>query len=183
MTHTWQTALKQTGWLFLSGLLLCGLAFATHSILLRIHGLQLLTIESNSMAPTFVRGDALIVDTKSTPIRAGEVVSYRSPHDASVTISHRVRAVDGSGYQTQGDALDQPDQSVGSDQIIGKDIAVLPQFGKVITLFRSKVGLTLFVYLPALGLLAYEVARLMAVAATRSYRIHRWRAVDSREYN
>jgi signal peptidase I len=183
MTHTWQTALKQTGWLFLSGLLLCGLAFATHSILLRIHGLQLLTIESNSMAPTFVRGDALIVDTKKAALRAGDVVAYRSLYDPSITISHRIRGVDGAGYHTQGDALDQTDPPISRDRIIGKGIAVMPQFGKAITMFRSKTGLVIFVYLPALGLLAYEMARLMSVSATRAYRIRSWRAVDSREYN
>jgi signal peptidase I len=148
-----------------------------------MNGLQLLTIESNSMTPTFVKGDALIVDTKSTGIRAGDVVSYRSPRATSVTISHRVRAVDGTGFQTQGDALDQPDPPVEHDDIIGKDIAVMPQFGKVITMSRSKIGLTVFVYLPALGLLLHEVTQLMAVSLPRSYRIQRWRAVDGREYN
>src|SRR4051812_4411861 len=119
MAYNWLAMLKRTGWLFLTGLLLLGLAFAVLSLVLRMSGLKLLTIESNSMAPTFVKGDALIVDTKSTPIQAGDVVSYRSPHASIVTISHRVRAVYGTGYQTQGDALDQPDPLVGHDDIIG----------------------------------------------------------------
>ena len=69
-------------------------------------GVGLATVESNSMQPSFGRGDLLVVGEAAEPA-VGDVVVYQDPTIGLVV--HRVVALDGDLVTTQGDANNTAD--------------------------------------------------------------------------
>lgn len=127
----------------------------------RLLGGTVLTVQTNSMQPTFSAGDALLVRPLKHLPQPGEVVSYHSNQQTSVVVSHRVQQVlkPGPKYITQGDALTDADLPIRDYQLLGRPVAVLPSFGRVVQWLRSPVGLGLGVYLPAALIIGFEVTR------------------------
>jgi len=128
-----------------------------------LNGDKLMTVQTDSMAPTFYPGDAILVKPiKLMNLRAGDVVSYHNLQKAEVIVSHRVVSVD---YQsgkivTKGDRLDLVDPPIHYSRIIGKVSSVAPYAGHGIDRLRKPLGLILFVYTPAAVVLASEAKRL-----------------------
>ena len=83
--------------------------------------LQMISIASNSMLPTFARGDAVIF-SKNSEIRPNDILVFKRGNQ---TIVHRViEIVDEHGeryYRTQGDANPQPDDYlVNAADVLGR---------------------------------------------------------------
>jgi signal peptidase len=132
--------------------------------MLHAGGERLLSIQTGSMIPTFRPGDALIVGPVMVrQLRVGDIVSYRSPRNATVTISHRLIAINKhTGWlTTAGDAQHSPDQPFSSDLVVGRATALAPHLGTVLDALRRPLGLVLAVYLPALVIVVAEVRRLV----------------------
>lgn len=104
-------------------------------------GLGLATVESNSMAPAFRRGDLLVVSevADDTAPAVGDVVVYE---DASIgLVVHRVVAVDGDLVTTQGDANNTADVPFDRSLIVGRVTAAVPGLGVVVAALRTPVGM------------------------------------------
>lgn len=127
---------------------------------LHLNGNQLLSVQTASMKPVLNAGDAII--TKSdTNIVPGEIISYYSPLDSKVVISHRLVKSERNGQLiTAGDVTGSNDVPFSKSNVIGHVIMVLPGFGYFLNSLRKPVSLALLIYMPAIILLFKEINRL-----------------------
>ena len=113
------------------------LAFAVNASL--AYGLStdmpIVAVESNSMTPTFYRGDILVLQgVPATSLEVGDIIVF-SPPNQEVPIVHRIIEINPDGtFQTQGDA--NPGQiwyekSIKASQIHGKEVLIIPFLGWV----------------------------------------------------
>jgi signal peptidase I len=140
----------------------------------RLHGQQVVSVESNSMQPTFNKGDALLVESKPVhALRTGQVISFTDPRTHAVSISHRLVAIDAAAdrFTTQGDATNQPDPVLSGQDITGQAVAVLPAFGTVLQQARSPLGLALSVYVPCAFLAYREILRALQAWPQKPYTV------------
>jgi len=113
------------------------LAFAVNSSL--AYGLStdmpIVAVESNSMIPTFYRGDILVLQgVPGSSLEVGDIIVF-SPPNQEVPVVHRIIEINPDGtFQTQGDA--NPGQiwyekSIKASQIHGKEVLIIPLLGWV----------------------------------------------------
>lgn len=136
---------------------------------LRIGQLHLLSVQTGSMSPAILPGDAVLVKPPGQ-LKLGDVVSYHSPRNPRVTVTHRLVAIGPSGWlTTRGDNRSLKDPSFPPRLVEGRAVARLPKLGYVLDAIHNPAGLLLAVYLPALSLLASETRRLAAAYARPLY--------------
>lgn len=141
---------------------------------LRLAHCQLLTVQTASMVPTFRPGDGVIEQATSPhSLRLGQIVSYRSPRNPNIVISHRLIKIDSvSGWlTTKGDAAQAADPSFPPQLLIGRDLYLLPGFGSWLNRLKSPLGLTLTIYLPAVLIALNELRRLANIYASPFYSV------------
>lgn len=97
--------------------------------------MPIVAVESNSMVPTFYRGDILVLQgVPAGSLEVGDVIVF-SPPSHEVPVVHRIIDINPDGtFQTQGDA--NPGQiwyekSIKASQIHGKEILIIPLLGWV----------------------------------------------------
>ena len=100
-------------------------------------GVGLATVESNSMQPSFGRGDLLVVGEAAEPAM-GDVVVYQDPTIGLVV--HRVVALDGDLVTTQGDANNTADVPFDRSLIVGRVLAVVPALGLLVAALKTPAG-------------------------------------------
>ena len=134
-------------------------------------GISIYTIVSPSMTPTIKVYD-IVVNTKPTDpakIQIGDIITYKSKaaNSEGMTITHRVVAVDKTQdgkyeYMTQGDSNSEPDSlMVTYDQVIGKEIMIIPKAGKLQFLIANQKGWLLLLLIPIGIYLIKEVFKLI----------------------
>lgn len=137
-------------------------------------GHRILSVQSGSMVPVFWPGEAVVTSPVPQPrsLRPGDVVSYRSPANANVIVSHRVIGVDAAHgvLMTRGDHVDRADLPVPYSAVIGRVVYIVPMAGRVIDFVHRPAGLAAVVYLPAVGLMIVEVRRLGRQLSVVRYR-------------
>ncbi len=95
----------------------------------------IVAVESNSMQPTFSRGDILIIKgVAQDEIKQGDIIVFFAP-ERGAPIVHRVvtRNADGT-FQTKGDANGGQlpyEKNIQASQVLGKEILILPLLGWV----------------------------------------------------
>lgn len=175
---------KGLSWLIMAILAIVGIGLLSYIIInksAQMKGetapLGLYTIISPSMTPNIQVYDVvLVVKTNPEDIQIGDVVSYYSTkqyfQEQGIPITHRVveKVNTNSGYvfRTQGDANPIPDDEV----IIGNNIAgvvkfVIPQLGRIQFFLASRAGWVIAILVPALGVLIYDVLKLMKLLKAR----------------
>lgn len=129
------------------------------------------TIVSPSMTPVIKVYDVVVnirVDDP-TSIQPGDIITYKSAaaNSEGMTITHRVIEVsqlpDGTyEYMTQGDNNKEPDSLyVTFDKVIGKEILIIPQIGRLQFLIANQKGWLIFLLIPVLIYLIKEVIKLI----------------------
>lgn len=139
------------------------IAGAVGLIILHARGERLLSVQTASMVPALQPGDAIVVrPVSASSFRPGDIVSYRSPRDPNVVITHRLIGVNRQTGQlvTAGDAFHTPDEPFSSLRVVGRATAVAPGLGSVLDLMRRPLGLIIMVYLPAALIIISETVRL-----------------------
>ena len=109
-----------------------------------------LLVATGSMEPKIPQG-SLIFIKKGQRIELGNVITYKTPTGSLVT--HRVVETENISwekvYRTKGDANEFTDNFlVGSDDIEGKVVLVLPYFGYVLKYLVSPLSMFFFFYVP-----------------------------------
>jgi len=161
-------------------------------------GITSLSVQSDSMAPTFDEGDLIFVKSNFDPheLEVGDVVTYE---DYMVTDegtidyynTHRITAIDKSNdtwrFTTQGDNVDQPD----ARQILeGEIVAVWTgtawgSFGSfadsMVGFVKSPTGFFIVLVIPAVAFLVYEVVRFVKIYAEYNEQKHAKERVMSHE--
>ncbi|MBM3304186.1 MAG: signal peptidase I [Candidatus Aenigmarchaeota archaeon] len=127
--------------------------------------MPVVAVESNSMVPTFSRGDILFLVGKNTSeLKVWDIIVY-SPEGQSVPIVHRIIAMNPDGtFQTKGDANAGQlafEKRVEPAEIRGVVIFIIPFVGWI------KIAVTSFV-IP--NLLWIIVALAVAFAALQTFR-------------
>ncbi|MBN2101806.1 MAG: signal peptidase I [Candidatus Aenigmarchaeota archaeon] len=125
--------------------------------------MPIVAVESNSMIPTFYKGDILILQGVQSPKEADIIVF--SVSDRATPIVHRIIELNpDETFQTKGDNNygQLPfEKSISKEQIHGKVISIIPYIGWV------KIGLTEFVFNYIIPNFIWVV--IIAVAATALY--------------
>jgi signal peptidase I len=94
-------ALSTAGYIILGIIIAYGINFGL-SIALGT-SMPVVAVESNSMVPTFARGDILLLDGRAN-YTINDIIVY-SPEGQSVPIVHRIISINADGsFQTKGDA-------------------------------------------------------------------------------
>jgi signal peptidase I len=146
------------------------------AVLAKEYGVRVLSVQSGSMVPVFSKGDAVVA--RQVPLgvlRPGEVISYKSPNDPSVTISHRLITIDTKSglLTTKGDSLPTSDPPIPASAVIGRVGYVVPGFGYILDWLHTPLGLLAVLYLPAVGMIVMEVRRLSRSWQSNVYRLGR----------
>ena len=103
--------------------------------------MPIVAVESNSMVPTFYRGDILIIQGVRSPedyanfLNVGDIIVF-SPEGHEVPVVHRIIKINPDGtYQTMGDANNNRqlpfEKRIRPEQIHGKMIFRIPYLGWV----------------------------------------------------
>ncbi len=149
--------------------LLCGAG----TILLMHYGpYRLLTVQTDSMQPALRHGDIVLQTRNFGPLAPGDVVTYPSPINRTVSITHRVVAVDPVRglVQTKGDHVMTADAALPVNGITGKVLYGFPNIGHAVDFARKPLGLLVLLYIPALMIVNEELTRLKYYYGRRSAR-------------
>ena len=139
----------------------------------RLAGYTPLTVETDSMAPTFYAGDLIIIKKVDTStLKEGDIVTFHTIIQNQYALNtHRIDHIEDNGgvrsYTTKGDNNAIADTHIISDNdIVGKYVTRLAGFGKVIEFLSSSVGFLLIIVLPMLIFFIYQVYHLITVSIT-----------------
>lgn len=130
----------------------------------------LYTIISSSMEPNIKVYDVVLTKKMKNPeeIKVGDIITFVSTVQINndLTITHRVSditEVNGDKrYKTKGDNNVKEDDSYTLYRnIMGKVILKIPQLGRVQFLLASKGGWFIIVMLPAIGIIIYDLLKLL----------------------
>lgn len=140
-----------------------------------IFNTETLAVQSDSMSPTFKKGDLIFIDTHfvADDLQEGDVITYRmqvtDDTGALVTIYNTHRIIDISNdrlwFYTQGDNNDIPDPSaVVANDIVGIWTgAKLLGIGQFVDFLKSSVGFFIFIVLPCFAFLVFEIIRFIKI--------------------
>jgi signal peptidase len=140
----------------------------------RMQNVQIMSVESGSMAPAIRKGDAVVVQpVNPKSLVAGDIISYRSPADQAVIITHRIVRVESTWHLlvTQGDNTSRTDKPVSMDNVVGKVNARIAYAGYALDFLRTPAGLATCVYLPAAVIVGLEMKRLAVHYTRPTYRL------------
>ena len=103
----------------------------------------IVAVESNSMVPTFYKGDILLIHgLPPKELKKGDIIVF-TVAESSVPIVHRIVDINDDGtFQTKGDANNAQlrfETRIEAKQILGKEIAIIPIVGWI------KIGITEYV--------------------------------------
>jgi signal peptidase len=124
---------------------------------------------SGSMEPRIHTGSVVVSHPSDLgSVNAGDIITFRSPQNGKFT-THRVISVENSPslfFRTKGDANASPDPFiVGYQSVVGKVCFNVAYLGYVTLFIKSRLGLILVLYLPALILILIEVKNIWRVLA------------------
>ncbi|MDY0278763.1 MAG: signal peptidase I [Acholeplasma sp.] len=145
-------------------------------------GVTSMSVLTPSMSGTFEKGDLIFVNTDINPrdLIEGDIITFLDTLDingepVSAYNTHRIDYIDKSGsvwlFYTKGDANEEADfgyvlESEVYGEYTGKSISGFGSFVEGFTGFlKSSLGFFLFIVVPCLALLVYEVIKFMKVYA------------------
>lgn len=133
-------------------------------------GFTPLTIKSDSMSPTFNKGDMIIIK-KCDPntLEVGDIITFHTIIENQYVLNtHKIAAIsDVNGvrsYTTKGDNNPVEDSSlVTNGDIVGKYVQRVPGLGKVMEFLSTSVGFLCVIVLPVLVFFIYQIYHLVMV--------------------
>lgn len=151
----------------------------------RILGYTPMTVESDSMKPTFCKGDLIFIKKCDTSkLKEGDIITFHTIIDNQYALNtHRIQKIDEvngvRSYTTIGDNNNGvADQHVISDgDIVGKYVGHISNLGKVMSFLSSSMGFLIIIVLPMLLFFIYQVYNLIMI----SIRLKKAIAVENAE--
>ncbi len=151
----------------------------------RILGYTPMTVESDSMKPTFCKGDLIFIKKCDTSkLKEGDIITFHTIIDNQYALNtHRIQKIDEvngvRSYTTIGDNNNGvADQHVISDgDIVGKYVGHISNLGKVMSFLSSSMGFLIVIVLPMLLFFVYQVYNLIMI----SIRLKKAIAVENAE--
>lgn len=97
--------------------------FFSENINIKPFGIEILKVESNSMAPNFNKEDLIIIKEEKE-YEVGDIITFKNLDGIYVT--HRIIEKDENGFITKGDNNNtKDDEKVTKEQICGKVVFIL----------------------------------------------------------
>jgi len=119
-----------------------------------IFGLRSFDVLTGSMEPKIHVGSLVITKPAST-FKIGEIITFNR---GSITVTHRIAGLKDGKFITKGDANKIADSElVKQSDIIGQDAIIIPYFGKFITFLKTAPGFTIFIVLPTLIFIFFQI--------------------------
>lgn len=135
-----------------------------------IAGYTPMTVQSDSMAPTFYAGDMILIKACDTSaLEVGDIVCFHTIIENQYALNtHRIAEINEDGgyrsYTTKGDNNLIADQHIISDgDIVGKYVGKVSKLGKFMDFLSSSTGFLLVIVLPLLIFFIYQVYHLIMV--------------------
>lgn len=128
------------------------------------------TILTQSMYPTIKAGDVIVTYKEDyNKYNTGDIITFISKNSSGMTITHRVQEVmkvnDEYSYKTKGDNNNTADNEIiNGNNVIGRVIFKVPKAGYIQQFLISKTGWIVAVVLPALGIIIYDILKIILVA-------------------
>lgn len=126
---------------------------------------------SGSMLPTIQIKDIVVTKKiEESRLDVGDIITFISPDTrfGGISITHRIidKYYDDSkgsySYRTQGDNNNVADSVlVPNENILGKVILKIPKLGYIQDILSSKGGLIIFIILPCLAILSYDIMKVI----------------------
>ncbi|MCQ2553424.1 MAG: signal peptidase I [Clostridia bacterium] len=136
-----------------------------------LFGFTPLTVQSDSMVPTFSAGDMIIIKKCNTAdLKEGDIITFHTIiQNQYVLNTHRIASIVSNGsvrsYTTKGDNnLIEDSHIIADGDIVGKYVTKIGGFGKVIDFLSSSMGFLICIVLPMLLFFAYEVYHLIVIS-------------------
>ena len=127
-------------------------------------------ILSGSMLPTIEIKDVVVTKKIAEDrLEIGDIITFISPDPrfGGISVTHRIieKIYDETQgvykYRTQGDNNNVADGTpVSNDYILGKVILKIPKLGYIQDILASKGGLIIFVLIPCLAILSYDIMKI-----------------------
>lgn len=134
-------------------------------------GFTPMIVESDSMAPTFCKGDLIVIrqcDTAS--LEEGDIITFHTIIENEYALNtHRIDSISEQNgvrsYVTKGDNNSIADTHIISDgDIVGKYIGKVTGLGKVMDFLSGSVGFLVIIVLPLLLFFIYQIYHLIMVS-------------------
>lgn len=133
-------------------------------------GFTPMTVQSDSMSPTFDQGDLIVIKTCDTSkLQVGDIVTFHTIINNQYALNtHRIESIDElngmRSFTTKGDNNDVADTHIISDgDIVGQYVFKIPGMGKVMDFLSSTWGFLIVIVLPMLLFFIYQVYHLVLV--------------------
>ena len=133
-------------------------------------GFTPMTVQSDSMSPTFDQGDLIVIKTCDTSkLQVGDIVTFHTIIENQYALNtHRIESIDElngmRSFTTKGDNNDVADTRIISDgDIVGQYVFKIPGMGKVMDFLSSTWGFLIVIVLPMLLFFIYQVYHLVIV--------------------
>ncbi|MDR2687031.1 MAG: signal peptidase I [Oscillospiraceae bacterium] len=129
-----------------------------------VFGVAPLIVTSGSMEPTILEDDLIFVRRADTAaLKKGDVIAFQ-PIGKTVVVTHRITQVfeenGAPAYRTKGDANNTEDvDPVLAAQVVGQYFGRVEGLGKAAMFLQKPVGIVVFVAIPLLLFVAYDMLR------------------------
>ena len=141
-----------------------------------LFGYTPLTVQSDSMAPTFSAGDLIFIHTcDPSTLKEGDIICFHTIIDNEYALNtHRIQSIetvgDARSYTTIGDNNNGiADLHVISDgDIVGKYVGHVTGLGKVMDFLSSSMGFLVVIVLPMLLFFVYQIYHLIMISMKRA---------------
>ena len=117
---------------------------------------------TGSMEPVFYSGDLVMVkEVEADSLQVGDVIAFR---EGTAVITHRIVQVEGEGkdlrFTTKGDNNNVNDRRpVTVEQLEGTYLYRISKLGNFAMFMQTPVGMALFIALPLLSFILYDILR------------------------
>lgn len=133
-------------------------------------GFTPMTVQSDSMSPTFDQGDLIVIKMCDTSkLQVVDIVTFHTIIENQYALNtHRIESIDElngmRSFTTKGDNNDVADTHIISDgDIVGQYVFKIPGMGKVMDFLSSAWGFLIVIVLPMLLFFIYQVYHLVIV--------------------
>ena len=132
---------------------------------------------TGSMVPEIMPNDVVVTKKRSPEeLEAGDIITFISSDSrlSNIIVTHRImdKYYDSTTgkytFQTKGDANNTVDFALAEDfNIIGEVVFKIPKLGYVQQILASKGGLIVFIFIPCLAVLSYDIVKLVKNAGKK----------------
>jgi len=168
-------AKRIAGWLTTALLVLVGVFCVVFVIRIKVFGKPFVfghavyRVVSSSMEPEIKKYDVIIIKEPKDvhTLQVGDTITYRAAEGAfanlpaGTPVTHRIVKIEGDSITTRGIANPLDDKPITYDQVIGIYVKTSPSLTWLATLFFSKYGFILVVFIPLIVLLAIQVVNFV----------------------